>query len=172
EARRRGAPDGARRVPLFPLRRRLPFAEAALPRVVFVSGRVKRVVFSGNRAYARSGLRLPVEARGLDGVDRSAALRRRSSKEGRMSRSSPISLPQEFYEARLITGIDHVVKSGKEATVYCCRAHPATGAEFLAAKVYRPRQVRSFQNDAVYQQGRVIQAVDDRDGLKMGAGRW
>jgi RIO kinase 1 len=89
-----------------------------------------------------------------------------------MSRSSPISLPQEFYEAHLITGIDHVVKSGKEATVYCCRAHPATGAEFLAAKVYRPRQLRSFQNDAVYQQGRLVQAVDDRDGLKMGAGRW
>ena len=49
-----------------------------------------------------------------------------------MSRSSPITLPQEFYEARLITGVDHVVKSGKEAIVYCCRAHPATGAEFLA----------------------------------------
>jgi len=49
-----------------------------------------------------------------------------------MSRSSPITLPQEFYEAHLITGIDHVVKSGKEATVYCCRAHPATGADFLA----------------------------------------
>jgi RIO kinase 1 len=77
-----------------------------------------------------------------------------------MSRTSSISLPQEFYEARLITGIDHVVKSGKEATVYCCRAHPATGAEFLAAKVYRPRQLRSFQNDAIYQQGRVVQAID------------
>lgn len=94
-----------------------------------------------------------------------------------MSRSSPITLPQEFYEAHLITGIDHVVKSGKEATVYCCRAHPATGAEFLAAKVYRPRQLRSFQNDAIYQQGRLVQAIDDPDGpnpngLKMGAGRW
>jgi RIO kinase 1 len=89
-----------------------------------------------------------------------------------MSRSSQITLPQEFYEANLITGIDHVVKSGKEATVYCCRAHPATGAEFLAAKVYRPRQLRSFQNDPIYQQGRLVQAVDDPDGLKMGAGRW
>jgi RIO kinase 1 len=89
-----------------------------------------------------------------------------------MSRSSGVTLPSEFYEAHLITGIDHVVKSGKEATVYCCRAHPSTGAEFLAAKVYRPRQLRSFQNDAIYQQGRLVQAVDDRDGLKMGAGRW
>src|SRR5437773_2941973 len=88
-----------------------------------------------------------------------------------MSRSTPITLPQEFYEARLITGIDHVVKSGKEATVYCCRAHPATGAEFLAAKVYRPRQGRSFQNDAVYQQGRLVQAVDGPEGLQVGAGR-
>jgi RIO kinase 1 len=81
-------------------------------------------------------------------------------------------LPSEFYEASLITGVDHVVKSGKEATVYCCRAHPSTGTDFLAAKVYRPRQLRSFQNDAVYQQGRLVQAVDDRDGLKVGAGRW
>ena len=90
-----------------------------------------------------------------------------------MSRSTPITLPQEFYEARLITGIDHVVKSGKEATVYCCRAHPATGAEFLAAKVYRPRQLRSFQNDTIYQQGRLIQASEDPEGfLAVGRGRW
>jgi RIO kinase 1 len=46
------------------------------------------------------------------------------------------------------------VKSGKEATVYCCAAHPATGAEYLAAKVYRPRMFRSLRNDAVYRDNR------------------
>ncbi|HEU4752079.1 MAG TPA: RIO1 family regulatory kinase/ATPase [Armatimonadota bacterium] len=72
-----------------------------------------------------------------------------------MSRKQ-IELPESFYEDWWITEVLHVVKSGKEATVYCCRAHPYTGQELLAAKVYRPRRQRSFQNDAVYAEGRVI----------------
>jgi RIO kinase 1 len=71
-------------------------------------------------------------------------------------KSAHASIPESFFEDDLITDVLHVVKSGKEATVYCCQAHPSTGAELLAAKVYRPREVRSFKNDAVYQQGRVI----------------
>ena len=67
-----------------------------------------------------------------------------------------LSVLEPFYERELISDVVHVVKSGKEATVYCCRAHPSTGRELLAAKVYRPRHMRSFRNDAVYQQGRVI----------------
>jgi RIO kinase 1 len=59
-----------------------------------------------------------------------------------------------FYADELIVGEPVVVKSGKEATVYCCRAHPSVGKELLAAKVYCPRRQRSFKNDAVYQQGR------------------
>jgi RIO kinase 1 len=88
-----------------------------------------------------------------------------------MSRSGPVTLPQEFYDAGLITGIHRVVQSGKEATVYCCRAHPSTGVEYLAAKLYRPREVRSFKNDAVYQQGRVIQGIDGNHEVNIGAGR-
>ena len=61
-----------------------------------------------------------------------------------------------FYAEGLITEVVGRLKSGKEATVYCCRAHPATGAALLAAKVYRPLAHRAFKNDAVYQQGRVI----------------
>jgi serine/threonine-protein kinase RIO1 len=49
-----------------------------------------------------------------------------------------------FYEEDLITDVLQAVKSGKEASVYCCAAHPATGAEYLAAKVYRPRLFRSL----------------------------
>jgi len=70
--------------------------------------------------------------------------------------TSPLPVLEAFHERELISDVLHVVKSGKEATVYCCRAHPSTGREFLAAKVYRPRHMRNFRNDAVYQQGRVI----------------
>ena len=66
-----------------------------------------------------------------------------------------------FYEEDLITDVLHVVSSGKEASVYCCAAHPSTGVEYLAAKVYRPRMFRSLKNDAIYRQSRVQY---DQDG--------
>ena len=50
-----------------------------------------------------------------------------------------------------ITDVLYVVRSGKEATVYCCRG--AEG-ELVAAKVYRPLERRNFHNDAIYQTGR------------------
>lgn len=69
----------------------------------------------------------------------------------------PIQSALDFFFAEgLITDILYTVKSGKEATVYCCRAHPSTGMDLLAAKVYRSRNNRGFKNDAVYQEGRVI----------------
>lgn len=71
--------------------------------------------------------------------------------EATASNGDPLS---SFYSDELIVGEPVVVKSGKEATVYCCQAHPRTGKTWLAAKVYRPRQQRSFKNDAVYQVGR------------------
>ena len=73
-----------------------------------------------------------------------------------------------FYEDDLITDVTHVVKSGKEATVYCCAAHPSTGMRWLAAKVYRPRMFRSLRNDAVYRQSR---AVRDEHGHEQRDGR-
>ncbi|MGZ3646505.1 MAG: RIO1 family regulatory kinase/ATPase domain-containing protein, partial [Ktedonobacteraceae bacterium] len=60
-----------------------------------------------------------------------------------------------LYKQKLITDIVHEVSSGKEATVYCCMAHPNTSQEFLAAKVYRPRMFRALRNDAVYRYSRV-----------------
>ncbi len=63
-----------------------------------------------------------------------------------------------FFADELIVGTPVVVKSGKEASVYCCQAHPrlqaVTGNALLAAKVYRAREHRSFKNYSVYQQGR------------------
>jgi RIO kinase 1 len=49
----------------------------------------------------------------------------------------------------------HEAHSGKEATVYCCEAHPSIGVKYLAAKVYRPRMFRSLRNDAIYRFSRV-----------------
>lgn len=60
-----------------------------------------------------------------------------------------------LYSQKLITDVLHEVNSGKEATVFCCAAHPDTGQEFLAAKIYRPRMFRALRNDAVYRFSRV-----------------
>lgn len=67
-----------------------------------------------------------------------------------------------FYEQDLITDVLHVVKSGKEATVYCCAADSGTGLDYAAAKVYRPRLFRRLRNDAVYREGRTQRDVDGR----------
>jgi RIO kinase 1 len=63
---------------------------------------------------------------------------------------------EEFYQSQVITDILAKVKGGKEATVYCCAAHPSTGLELIAAKVYRPAMFRSLRNDSVYRQGREV----------------
>ena len=64
-----------------------------------------------------------------------------------------------FYYDKLIDDVLRAVKGGKEASVYCCAAHPSTGVEFVAAKIYRPRMFRSLKNDALYREGRSI--LDD-----------
>ncbi len=56
----------------------------------------------------------------------------------------------------LIVDVLRPVRGGKEATVYCCTAHPATGLAYVAAKVYRPRIFRNLRNDALYRQGRPV----------------
>jgi RIO kinase 1 len=66
-----------------------------------------------------------------------------------------LSSLEPFYKQKLITDVLHEAHSGKEATVYCCKAHPSTGMEYLAAKVYRPRMFRSLRNDAIYRFSRV-----------------
>ncbi len=65
-----------------------------------------------------------------------------------------------FYDDKQITDVLRRVKGGKEANVYCCEAHPDTGLDLLAAKVYRPRAFRQLRNDARYRQGREL--LDDR----------
>jgi RIO kinase 1 len=71
-----------------------------------------------------------------------------------------------FYDKGLITDVLSLVKGGKEANVYCCAAHPATGLGLLAAKVYRPRMFRNLRNDKMYQQGREVLTADGRPAGK------
>ncbi len=59
-----------------------------------------------------------------------------------------------FYDQGLIVDVLAQVKGGKEASVYLCKANPATGLDLVAAKVYRPRQFRNLRNDAMYREGR------------------
>ena len=59
-----------------------------------------------------------------------------------------------FYDDKQITDVLSRVKGGKEANVYCCAAHPGTGLELIAAKIYRPRAFRQLRNDSRYRQGR------------------
>lgn len=59
-----------------------------------------------------------------------------------------------FFDQELISDVEALVKGGKEASVYRCAAHPATGQKWLAAKVYRPRMFRNLRNDQMYRRGR------------------
>lgn len=65
-----------------------------------------------------------------------------------------------FYQDHIIVDVIGRVKGGKEANVYCCRAHPSTGLDLIAAKIYRPRAHRTLRNDAVYKEGRLL--LDDQ----------
>ena len=80
---------------------------------------------------------------------------------------------QPFYIQGLITDVLAQVKGGKEANVYLCQAHPNTGLDLIAAKVYRPRQFRNLRNDVMYREGReLISAsgtIKNRDNREMRA---
>ena len=68
---------------------------------------------------------------------------------------------EPFYGQDQIVDVMAQVKGGKEASVYRCRAHPSMGVEWIAAKVYRPRQFRNLRNDAIYREGRQLLSSED-----------
>ena len=84
---------------------------------------------------------------------------------GRFERGWLLEAVRGFYEEEQISDILYQVKGGKEASVYCCQAHPVMDMDLLAAKVYRPRMFRNLRNDAMYRQGRQLLATDG-DPLK------
>ncbi|HEY3311385.1 MAG TPA: RIO1 family regulatory kinase/ATPase [Anaerolineales bacterium] len=59
-----------------------------------------------------------------------------------------------FYEHQWISDVLKLVKGGKEASVYLCRAGAEVDAELVAVKVYRPRSMRNLKNDHAYREGR------------------
>lgn len=61
-----------------------------------------------------------------------------------------------FYRDNVVTDVTRLVKGGKEANVYCCTAHPNAGVDLIAAKLYRPRTLRTLKNDAIYKAGRQL----------------
>ncbi len=66
----------------------------------------------------------------------------------------PTDAATTFINEGWITEVLFRVKSGKEATVFCCAAHPDRDTDFYALKVYTPPDQRSFRNAAVYQENR------------------
>jgi RIO kinase 1 len=78
-----------------------------------------------------------------------------------------LSSLQPFYDEGLITDVLALVKGGKEASVYLCEPHPATGLGLLAAKVYRPRMFRNLSNDKMYREGREVLVAGGRPAGKM-----
>ncbi len=69
---------------------------------------------------------------------------------------------RNFYDQDLISDVLSLVRGGKEANVYCCRARPSTGLSLVAAKVYRPRRFRNLRNDKAYREGRTILTAEGR----------
>jgi RIO kinase 1 len=72
---------------------------------------------------------------------------------------------QAFVDSTMLEEIIGVVKSGKEATVYCCRAGERLGGGLVAAKVYRARIVRQFANASTYNAGR-LRSRGMREGVR------
>jgi RIO kinase 1 len=76
---------------------------------------------------------------------------------------------QPFIDKGLINEVLHVLKSGKEATVYACRGSSRIGNKLLACKVYRPLEHRQFRDDSAYRAGRVILNQRTRRAVQNGS---
>jgi RIO kinase 1 len=59
-----------------------------------------------------------------------------------------------FYDEQWFDDVLRIIKGGKEASVYLCRANPSVDTPLLAAKVYRPRSLRNLRKDHIYREGR------------------
>ncbi len=74
-----------------------------------------------------------------------------------------------FFYQDLISDVVAMVKGGKEASVYRCKAHDTSDKQWLAAKVYRPRMFRNLRNDGMYREGRTAL---DMNGKEINAKDW
>lgn len=60
----------------------------------------------------------------------------------------------DFYDQEWFSDILRLIKGGKEASVYLCKARTALQVPWIAAKVYRPRRFRNLKKDHIYREGR------------------
>lgn len=86
--------------------------------------------------------------------------------EGLVEEPSDLDPLASFLADGTISEVLGELKSGKEGTVYCCRANPATGVDLIAAKVFRAREHRTFRDDSVYREGFFIGNRRDERALK------
>jgi RIO kinase 1 len=74
---------------------------------------------------------------------------------------------EHFLDEGLIIEVLRPIKSGKEASVYLCRANPrATGEELVALKRYHALNQRDFRDDGLYHDGEWIKERRIRAALE------
>jgi RIO kinase 1 len=81
-----------------------------------------------------------------DGLAGPAGLRRSQGREH-------LEQLDAFFDHGLVTDLVGIIKTGKEASAYCCRGSSTVGGGLVCVKIFRARQYR-FKNDAVYQEER------------------
>jgi RIO kinase 1 len=74
--------------------------------------------------------------------------------QSRVETTTGVQELDAFASQGLITRVHATLTSGKEGTVYCCRAHPSTRRKFLAAKVYREHAASAHKWNQTYFEGR------------------
>ena len=121
----------------------------------------ERSAVGGARAWKREGKLDRDHRPTADGRQRPTARRMRPDDVGLLTSIEVAALgdgpkdPLElFADAGYITDVVNEVKSGKEATVYCCRAHPSTGRELVAAKIYAIGIGAHYRMSKLYADGR------------------
>jgi RIO kinase 1 len=76
-----------------------------------------------------------------------------------------------FFSDGWIKDVRMLVKSGKEATVYCCEALPSTGYALIAAKVFRPVGVKHRRNpQSAYEEAELRHSFEKK--VKVRTFRW
>jgi RIO kinase 1 len=113
------------------------------------SRRARRDVSDNGRKPQKAPQKPVVQDR-ADGIE-SADLTYKASRHERLWIVASLG---NFYDMQWLTDVLRLVKGGKEASVYQCAADPQIAAEFIAAKIYRPRKFRSLKNDFLYREGR------------------
>ncbi len=115
---------------------------------------------SGNNIFATAEQTIIEIANQQDGHEDFNFTYKAARHEGEWLTSSLVG----FYRGNWIEDVLRSLKSGKEASVYLCAARQSHGLHcpFIAAKVYRPRQLRNLRKDHLYREGRTDLDIEGR----------